>query len=306
MVFSRLKEGWLRRRKEPVAGHERAGFLAEAQIGQLIEAGIAGTSWRVFHGPRIPAPKEGRCREVDFVVVGHDQVWMVECKHWSGEMEIVDGDVIQHRRNNNGFLNHGDTFGTIAHKGTVLSEYHGAEMPEIVSFVVFSNQNLEIPDDIMARDDCMRPSDLLSILPSERNLDVPIQLPDATSRLVETLEGVGSWDLVHLHGGREYNGDLLSISDDSGSILALFNDRTDYDCIIMETERKFLRVLLNPRCDAVLMKDGREMKRCVVNPSATVNIRRAARSEATSVPWRNITRIDLLSNPQHHNMRKRS
>ena len=305
MVLGRFKEIWRRRRRFPAAGHEKAGFAAEAQVGHLIEAGIADTCWRVFHGPRIPAPKEKRCREVDFVVIGPDEVWMVECKHWSGRMEIVDGEVIQHRRNDHGQLNHKDTFGIIAHKGDVLREYHEGEMPtRITSFVVFSNQNLEIPGEVMAREDCFRQSDLLEILPSETKKVQPSELSKESTSLVKTLETVGSWDLVNLHGGREYNGDLLSVSEDSGVLHAVFNSRNYYDAIKIETERSWLKGLFNPSCEAIMIKDGKEVKRCSVNPSANLQIRRAARSQPTTVEWRHVTRIDLMSNPEHHNMRK--
>ena len=299
MVVGRLKE--IRRRKEkfyPV-GYEIAGFRAEAQVGQLIEAGIHGTCWRVFHGPRIPAPKEGRCREVDFVVVGPSEVWMVECKHWSGEMEIKGNDVIQHRRNDLGELNHGNTFAVIAHKGVVLAEYYGRPMPEIKSFVVFSNNNLEIPDEVMAREDCFRQSDLLAILPSERGVS-GAELSEESKGLVKSLETLGSWDLIRMHGGKEYNGDLKSISANSGVIGELFELRTEYERIDMDTERSWKGIFGKLKCDAIFSKNGVEVKRCSVNPDAEIIIRRAGQKEDTIVKWRNVVSIELLSNPDHH------
>tara|TARA_B100000131_G_scaffold85486_1_gene82421 strand:- start:126 stop:1046 length:921 start_codon:yes stop_codon:yes gene_type:complete len=304
MVVGRIKEIWRRKRRFPAAGHERAGFMAEAQIGQLIEAGIGNTCWRVFHGPRIPAPKEGRCREVDFVVVGPAEVWMVECKHWSGRMEIRGDDVIQHRRNDLGQLNHGDTFATIAHKGDVLAEYHGMPMPEIRSFVVFSNNNLEIPDDVMERDDCFRQSDLLAILPSEKDDLKEVGLSKESADLVKSLETLGTWDLVHLHGGKEYNGDLKSVSNESGVIHGLFDSRWQYDRIVMNTERSWKGLFGPLRCEAILSKGGEEVKRCSVNPDAEITIRRAGKREDTVVKWRHVVGIDLLSNPDHHVIRR--
>jgi|TARA_B100000959_G_scaffold283826_1_gene353690 hypothetical protein len=306
MVLGRLKEIWQRKVRFQALGFEKAGFMAEAQVGQLIEAGIDGTCWRVFHGPRIPAPKEGRCREADFIVVGPAEVWMVECKHWSGHVEMRGTDVIQHRRNDNGELNHKDTFGIIAHKGNVLAEYHGAVMPEVTSFVVFSNHNLELPDEVANRVDCFRQSDLLAILPSEKEDSQTVGLSAESAALVESLETLGTWDLVHLYGGKEYNGDLKSVAPESGVVHGLFESRTEYDRIDMETERSWMGIFRGTKCEAILSKNGIELKRCAVNPDAEIVVRRAGKSEDTSVKWRHVTAIDLLSNPDHHYIRKES
>ncbi len=170
----------------------------------------------------------------------------------------------------------------------------------------FSNHNLELPEEVSERTDCFGQNDLLAILPSEKEDSQTVGLSTESAALVESLETLGTWDLVYLHGGKEYNGDLKSVAPESGVIHGLFESRTEYDRIDMEIERSWMGIFRGIKCEAVLSKNGIELKRCAVNPDAEIVVRRAGKSADTSVKWRHVTAIDLMSNPDHHRIRKES
>ena len=247
-VFSRFREVRLRKRRFAPQGHEVAGRDAEIRIGRLLEAGTANTNWRIYDGIRVPSPKEKRRREIDFIVVGDKEVWIVELKHWSGSISMVGTEVKQHRRYNSESINHGDLFGTIAHKANLISKFHkiecGNDGPKMRHFVVFSNQNLEIPNDIAKREDCLTEGDLLKMLPSETGIKYSKDLSEEDESLCASLDKLGSWDMVRLFGGREFNGDLNDIDFNSGPLAQIISSgRVNISHIVFNTKRSWWSIL---------------------------------------------------------------
>ena len=159
---------------------------------------------------------------------------MIEQKHWSGSMEVIqeNGDerVIQHRRSGEK-MDHGDVFGTIELKSRILQAHHGVSeffFVDFCPFVIFSNRNLEVPENVLARTDCWILQDILDYLPNAGGGDPSKDgLSPANSALASTLDRLGSWDSVYLWGGEISNGDVYSVSDDSGTIALMFREQRE-------------------------------------------------------------------------------
>jgi hypothetical protein len=299
----RLKEAVAQRKKFLPRGHEVAGREAEEHLTKIIAAGIKGTHWRIWEGLRIPN-KNGRRREIDCIVVGGEEVLLIEQKHWSGNMEVIQEDgkekVIQHRRSGEE-MDHGDVFGTIKLKGTILQHHHGASEFFSVSmrpFVIFSNRNLEVPPSVQGRDDCWSLNDILNYLPNSGGDDPSKDgLSPADAALAATLDRLGSWDTLHLWGGHTINGDVFSTSTNSGPIEELFYQHRDrITKIRVNADRSLLKALFKrPRLYLdIADKDG-VFDTCEAFPDGKLNYKRAGSSQRRSIEWRHITGIELTS-----------
>ena len=300
---ARLHEAWLQRRKFSPIGHQVAGREAEEHLTKIISAGIEGTHWRMWEGLRIPN-KDGRRREVDCIVVGGENVLMIEQKHWSGEMEIISEDgrerVIQHRRSGDK-MDHGDVFGTIKLKTTILQHHHGASeffTVEMLPFVIFSNRNLDVPDSVKAREDCWSLADILDYLPKSGGNDPSndgLSVPHAA--LAATLDRLGSWDTLHHYGGQQTIGDIYSVSENSGRLASLFKQHRERITIIkIIAERSLWKAIIKrPTLTAELFEEEGMFEVCEVEPGGCLNYRGAGSRQRKTIEWRHITGMELTS-----------
>lgn len=296
---ARIQEILSRRKKFLPRGHELAGRKAEVDLLRVVEAGISDTHWRVWDGVRIPN-KTGRKREVDLIILGGPKLLLVEQKHWSGGVEIETGpngeEVIQIRRSGER-MNHRDVFGTIALKAKVLALHHNASegfVQDYYPLVVFSNPNLEIPEDMLQRPDCFEVPGLIEMLPGG-GADVGAGLDLGQLAIASTLDRLGSWDVVHLHGGDAPHGDVHGVSGDSGTIHAIFSEQRDeISHIEVQTDRRILPAIFKrPRCDLVIHAEEGVLATCAVNPNGELIHRNAGSRAEVRTKWRHIEKIIL-------------
>ena len=79
---------WRERRKIfPPDDIHRAGELAEMRLAKLSRAAGKKNGWRVYESVRIPDPDGGR-REIDLVIIGGNEILVIEQKHWAGSFII--------------------------------------------------------------------------------------------------------------------------------------------------------------------------------------------------------------------------
>ena len=196
---------WIARRKqfEP-AGHRVGGGMAEVRLGRLVRS-VSGDA-KVWDGLRIPDLENNGRREIDMVIAGKEETLFVEQKHWSGELNFKDGCFLQTQRSGN-IIDHGDIHSWTERKMKLIQTIHKERTDEnIVNpkvIIVLSNKNLVInnaPKNLMI----MNEMDLIKYLENQ-NLNKPEEL------LIETLEGFGTWDSIHFHGGMSLNGDIMAI-----------------------------------------------------------------------------------------------
>ena len=300
---ARLREAWLQRIKFPPIGHQVAGREAEEHLTKIIAAGIEGTHWRMWEGMRIPN-KDGRRREVDCIVVGGEKVLMIEQKHWSGEMEIITEEgrerVLQHRRSGD-TMDHGDVFGTIKLKTTILQHHHGASeffAVEMLPFVIFSNHNLAVPDSVVAREDCWSLTDILDYLPKSGGNDPSkdgLSVPYAA--LAATLDRLGSWDTLHYYGGQQTIGDIYSVSENSGHLASLFKQhRERITKIKILADRSLWKAIIKrPTLTAELFDEEGMFEVCEVEPGGCLNYRGAGSRQRKTLEWRHIIGMEFTS-----------
>ena len=169
--------------------------------------------WSVYPSVRIPDPDGGR-REIDLILVSGTTVLVVEQKHWSGRFEVFeDGEFLQHR-NKGGSHSHATVAHRIARKARLLEEIHRKRFPDNeMSFnvlVAMTHQRLDWPEKM---------PELPAEMVNERQLLNRIQSTGGEKinpEFFETMDGFGTWDEVHMHGGLKLKGDLLDFGLGSG------------------------------------------------------------------------------------------
>ena len=202
--MGRLGEFFSRRVKFEPEGHVVSGRLAEFRLMKLTRA-VAGDAL-VLEGIRILDPEEGGRREIDMVIATKDEILFVEQKHWSGSFTITSEGRFFQRRKNGGTLMHKDIVAWTCRKGDLLCDLHESRTdspaPPSKVVLVFSNKNLEwepLPDEVPAEAYEMGFINMVERM----NKSAPDEL------LKETLLGFGTWDTVHLNGGKTLHGDIL-------------------------------------------------------------------------------------------------
>ena len=203
--MGRLGEFFSRRMKFDPEGHVVSGRLAEFRLMKLTRA-VAGDAL-VLEGIRIPDPEEGGRREIDMVIATKDEILFVEQKHWSGSFTITSEGRFFQRRKNGGTLMHKDIVAWTCRKGDLLCDLHesrtDSSAPPSKVVLVFSNKNLEwdpLPDEVPAE-----AYDEMGFINMVENMNK--SAPDEL--LKETLLGFGTWDTIHLNGGKTLHGDIL-------------------------------------------------------------------------------------------------
>lgn len=203
--MGRFGEFLSRRKKFEPEGHVVSGRLAEFRLMKLTRA-VAGDAL-VLEGIRIPDPEEGGRREIDMVVATKDEILFVEQKHWSGSFTITSEGRFFQKRKNGGTLMHKDIVAWTARKGDILCDLHESrtdlEAPPSRTVLVFSNKNLEwdpLPEEV--------PAEAYDELGFINMIEKMVKLPPS-NELKETLLGFGTWDTIHLNGGKTVHGDIL-------------------------------------------------------------------------------------------------
>lgn len=197
---------WLSRLKkfEP-EGHVVSGRLAELRLLKLTRA--VAKNALVLEGIRLPDPEEGGRREIDMVIATADEILFVEQKHWSGSFSITDEGKFLQKRKDGSFLEHKNIISWTARKGVLLCDLHlkrtGVEAPPSRTVLVFSNRNLEwrpLPEG--SGSEAYDEMGFISMVEQ-------MEKRPPSSELRETLLGFGTWDTIHLNGGRTLHGDIL-------------------------------------------------------------------------------------------------
>ena len=203
--MGRLEEFFSRRKKFDPEGHVVSGRVAEFRLLKLTRA--VGKDALILEGVRIPDPDEGGRREIDMVIATKNEIIFVEQKHWSGSFTIREDGRFYQLRKNGGTLLHKDIIAWTARKGDILCDVHrkrtGLDAPPGKVVLVFSNKNLEwdpLPDGAGAE-----AYDEMGFV----NMVDKMEKGEPSSELKETLLGFGTWDTVHLNGGKTVHGDII-------------------------------------------------------------------------------------------------
>ena len=100
-MFNRIK--WYNkvtksRKLVPINGQDEAAKKAELRVLKKVEKNDLTIA--TFHQKRIPNVNKIRgFGEVDVIAVTQKAVFAIEVKNWTGEIDIVDGNLVQTNRN---------------------------------------------------------------------------------------------------------------------------------------------------------------------------------------------------------------
>lgn len=243
-ISKRMAQAEANSKEYPEDLKDSAGRNAELAVARELRPRLAGTGWELVQNIRVADPATRRQRELDFVITAPDRAVVIELKRWSGKVSMRGDDVIQERRNGEQ-VNHGALFADLADRVELLRHRHLAlkrDAVPIQGLVVFYDErgNLRLSDDVASRPDVVDYARLMAGMPESRReaeVDEPSflsrvlasvlallgqnlePLPELAPRpraatwgvmdLRRTLAEFGTWDVVELHGGRTFHGDIL-------------------------------------------------------------------------------------------------
>lgn len=282
-LAERLAEARLNAKRYPPNPTSDVGHAAEHDVAFTLRARLRGTGWRLHHGLRVQGPR-GK-REIDFVLTTPDVGVVVELKNWAGQVLLEEGHLIQRRPPPKAPVDHGPVFQQLQHKADLLQRLHGAEV-ELQPLVVFYNHRLQMPNEVRAREDVTTFTQLLDELPRRGHVEPSPEI----AALRDTLDGIGGWDVLSLHGGRTLFGDLrhtpagdretdrgLEVRADRGTIRAWFSE---------------------PRVRVFALRRDGTRAEIPADPDAEVAFRPAGRSKVSRYALRHVTAIEFGSKPK--------
>jgi hypothetical protein len=287
-----LRWKWLleRRRRHPPDEVHRAGEQAEQRLAKISRAAGKGNGWHVFESVRIPDEEQGGMREIDLVVVGGNRLLVVEQKHWSGTFEINgQEEFVQHRKNGT-VHNHSTVNQRIHRKARMLervhAERHGNEnLAEVQVILAFTNRNLVWPENM---------SELNSLVVDEAGFiaylenESPGRLNDA---LFSTVDGFGTWDEVHLHGGRMAKGDVLDLGLGRG-VEDWLRGRVDALTGEVVHQRGVLSFFSNEP-SSIHLQHGSHRLTAQLPFGLTLKMHVVGEDQPREIPWANVERLSV-------------
>lgn len=209
-------------------------------MAAILDDRLRHTSYEYAAGLRVPSGN--RRREIDLVVTTPDEIWVVELKNWSGFVGLDGQNVVQHRSQGRGVVDHGRLLSDMRHKQRILEKYLSRSLdkvPELWSVLVFCNDNATIDDALVSRDDMdvVGLREFLGALPSAAGKQGGPVATESIQQAREVLARLGTWDLLVLHGGQILSGDLIDIS------VPELGDRDRFGRLDMGVPRSLFKVL---------------------------------------------------------------
>ncbi|XP_068673966.1 uncharacterized protein [Montipora foliosa] len=215
--------------------HVKAGRNAEVSFAALLQEKSGLDSSSVFCCLRIPDRYQARKREIDVVVVNSGGIFCIEVKCWSGSVACSDDKSkwIQTKTrqvSTNSFttshIEHENTLTETQTKARLLRDHLSRQeiyVPQnfFHSNVVFTNTNVKLDGTISNDPAVVPPKDnnkfvrsfSRGYLASFQEAIVPSWISGKLSytqlnQIRTALASTGTWDIVHLNGGKQLYGDF--------------------------------------------------------------------------------------------------
>ena len=286
-VLDRLRWRTERRIKTEPDIIQRAGESAEFRLGQYLRAAGKKRGWTIYESLRVPQ-KEGQHRgEIDFVLLHGSDVFAVEQKHWAGALEIgEEGEFIQHRPNGTTQV-HGDIKTKHERKTADLEhfllQHHHAHDFGIHSWFVFTHPRFEYNATVDLGIDIINQKEIVERL--EQSVNKP-----RNEHIASSLDTLGTWDEIEVHGGRTYKGDVL----DLGLSVLLSDARAlthPLTLIEVSHKRSLLSLLTSTPSVAVLPASGNLRERLERHQNIRFHV--VGDASPIDIPWAKVTRVHL-------------
>lgn len=305
----------------------RAGREAERKAGEMLATRLMGTGWQIHAGRRVPDPGTRQRRELDFVITTPTEAVVVELKNWSGTVSMQGREVVQERRGQQGVVGHGPLFDDLAERTRVLLRYHtsmGRPSCPMRSLVAFHNHRIKLARNVASRNDVVAFEALVGNMPTGASgldsalhaifrilgfaTNAPQKCSSSILSLRNTLDELGTWDLVQLHGGRAVLGDVMD-RHDRQFVHALGSgaDRAHVRRIEMEVGRSILAALFRPppRRACIFLRDG-TMRVQDVPSDGVLRVQSAGSRDRETIALHHVTSIDFGYEmyPEYHGGRR--
>jgi len=215
--------------------HVKAGRNAEIAFATSLREKSGLDSSSVFCCLRVPDRYQARKREIDVVVVNSDGIFCIEVKCWSGSVACSDDKSkwIQTKTrqiSTNSFttshIEHENISAETKSKANLLRDHISRQeiyIPQNLyhSKVVFTNPNVQLDETILNDPAVVRPKEhdkfvesfSRGYLASFQEAMVPSWISGKISysqlnQIKAALALTGTWDIVHLNGGKQLFGDF--------------------------------------------------------------------------------------------------
>ena len=213
----------------------------QSKVGRDAEKAFASnllkhghSSKAIFYGLRVPDEYQARKREIDLVLLHDTGIYTLEIKNWAGKVSLSRDKAkwIQSKSNNSDSVSvsydieHENALSSLKRKTRLLKDHlfrHGVTLHDnfLKPRVIFVNENLEIDEKIAKQDEVIGPDECHQFIESFQRgyvssiLDSVIpgfitgRLSNNLLSLTENvLNGIGTWDVVELNGGKQLYGDF--------------------------------------------------------------------------------------------------
>lgn len=256
------------RKLVPTNGQDEAAKKAELRV--LKKVNKNGLTIATFHQKRIPNVNKIRgFGEVDVIAVTQKAVFAIEVKNWTGEIDIVDGNLAQTNRkpSKNNVFDHISTKADNI-KFVYLSEF-SKELFEVKPLIVMTNKNCKFTEAVENHPMVIKISQLNNeIKAAVKKLDD--YETSTTDDLIMMLDKFPTWDAISLANSQEEIGDIVENSMPFGW------DRTKYSSVNVSLPRGlFATILFGPQIKITTKShDGNEAEELIKPNEETITLRR--------------------------------
>lgn len=288
-MFERIK--WYKkitksRKLVPTNGQDEAAKKAELRVLQKVKKN--NLTIATFHQKRIPDVNKRRgFGEVDVIAVTKKAVFAIEVKNWTGEIDIVDGNLVQTNRkpSKNNVFDHISTKADNI-KFVYLSEF-GEELFEVKPLIVMTNKNCKFTEAVENHPMVIKISQLNDEIKTAVN-KLDDYATSTTDELIMMLDKFPTWDTISLANSQEEIGDIVENS------MPFDWDRSKYSAVNVSIPRGlFATILFGPQIKiATILHDGDTVEELIKPNKETITLRRpTVASEYRELP---ITAIESI------------
>ena len=302
--------------------HIQAGRDAEYLVGKFINQQIERTGWKVFSSIRVPDKENNLRREFDFIITSPTEVFAIELKNWSGDLEVSYDEFIQYRRFDGGSINHGKILQELISKVDLLKSYckqDEVKIPSIFPLLVFYNSKLNIPNEIAENKMVLRYNQFKKKLPQSRHVSVGLlkailihlgfreprksesipEVSDSIATLHNMLHSFGTWDIIEYNGSKKNKkmgyGDILGDNNNKvklGNII--ISDRKYISSIDVKVDRSKIRAFFSDPRYRILINFRDNTKAILTfNKNKSIKFQSAGSEYSDDLFLRNLVRIEF-------------
>lgn len=183
----------------------RAGSIAESEFFDTISQ-IKGLN--IYKNKRVKDSQSG-LHEIDFIIVDGLNIYLIEFKHWVGNIDIKGNEWIQTTKNRTTL--HQDPFAKLIKNTQIFKDYlQNKEVDlskfNILIFVVFDKTRINLSRQILKNKQIITKHNFLKFIDKNRSKTRPDTIEE--DKLKQILSSMTIWSRLHLYGGEILTGSI--------------------------------------------------------------------------------------------------